>query len=118
MLRVWYFAGGCDVQDDKRPDLCHFWLLSKGHVRTDAVHHTIDRNRFTLGGNENQASGLYSVVVGGKDNKASGLRATVSGGEFNEAGGDDSVVGGGLGNRAFLEKSVIPEGRYLSEGGQ
>ena len=91
-----------------------------------------DTCAFIGGGNNNTATGKYTVVSGGRDNIASGYAATVGGGNLNTAndfystiaGGDSNIsegiysfVGGGHSNDANGYYATISGGRYNSTFG-
>ena len=62
------------------------------------------------GGSANIASSLFSTVGGGAGNTNTGVRATISGGWHNLANGNSSAVGGGETNRATGSFATVPGG--------
>jgi hypothetical protein len=69
------------------------------------------------GGEENQATGMDSVVGGGWENAATDAFATVAGGDFNQASGNASSIGGGIANTASGANSAIPGGQSNTASG-
>lgn len=63
-----------------------------------------------ISGENNTASGNYSVTAAGKGNKATGAHSAVIGGQNNIASGDYSVTTAGEGNRATGAHSAVTGG--------
>ena len=93
--------------------------IRAGHVNNDEWSHD-NIGRFSAAfGDQNIASGEYSVVSGGAANEASGNSSTVSGGTRNYATGEGAVIGGGAyttdpldgENRASALNSTIGGGK-------
>ena len=63
-----------------------------------------------LGGNNNAASGEYSVVVAGNGNQAKAKQSSVTGGQSNTASGELSSVSGGKDNVASASWSSVSGG--------
>lgn len=80
-------------------------------VSIGPLHTNTGTNAF-VAGEENAASGNWSVVGGGKENTASQSSATVSGGDNNTASGQWTVVGGGNSNTASQTGSTISGGLH------
>lgn len=69
-----------------------------------------DGYSFLGGGNNNQATGMFSVLVGGEANRATGDYAAVLGGNANEASGPNATVLGGSGSKASGDHATAAGG--------
>jgi hypothetical protein len=77
-------------------------------VVTTAINNTATEDgALGLGGDLNQANGVFSAVVGGANNKANGDNSVVFGGENNTATGTSSSVIGGTSNSAVSVNSNV-----------
>jgi len=130
-LIVGYNEFGNPGGDDRTGS--HNVVVGKGHSYTSyggivAAQRNAIRSPYAcvLGGSENVASGLasvvaggqmneaasdYSTVTGGTANVASGLAATAMGGALNRALGDYSAVAGGFSNQASGEYASVSGGQ-------
>jgi len=69
------------------------------------------------GGGSDTASATYSTVAGGAFNIAAGFASTVNGGHNNEAREGRSTVGGGYHNAALNVESTVGGGQFNTAGG-
>jgi len=81
----------------------------KGNFGTDNVNG--GTNAF-VAGEDNGASGNYSIVGGGLNDTASGVYASVAGGYRCVASDSGATVGGGSGNTATHKYSTVGGGEY------
>jgi len=97
-------GGGGDNQDLGNKAFGHYTSIlgGSGNKAGDPAlaDHTIGQSSTASGGQNNNASGLYSSVSGGTGNTASALSSSVSGGVFNYAIGAQSSVSGGFNRSA------------------
>lgn len=70
-----------------------------------------------LGGSENTGSGVAAVLLGGADNVASGEYAAVLGGQRSEASGYSSTISGGYANHASSNYGAVSGGSYNTASG-
>jgi len=73
---------------------------------------------FVGGGSQNQSKGSFSSIVGGNQNTSYGSYSIVGGGKYNLAYGTFSFVGGGISNTATTNYSTVLGGSNNKTSGK